>query len=161
LICAGGSVFSMLGGQARLWHTLLIDEDHLLATLLLREPATETKGKETSPKFMAVVFDRKFKGYYLLDIKDWGPMAIRPTDKALFRFDADAKEIRQVTEDAAKSRDRAVIGYRLQNLQCFVSVTRSALLTTVGWENGKWIKARLTQCTALRKVPKSQQSQTA
>jgi outer membrane lipoprotein-sorting protein len=92
-------IFSMLGGKARLWHTLLIDEDHVLATLLLREPATGdgAQEKRPPPKFMAVAFDRKLKGYYVLDIKDWGPMAIRPTDKALFRFDADAKEIRQFT----------------------------------------------------------------
>jgi outer membrane lipoprotein-sorting protein len=92
-------IFSMLGGKAHLLHTLLIDEDHLLATLILSEPATGdgAPGKRPPPKFMAVAFDRKLKGYYVLDIKDWGPMAIRPTDNALFRFDADAKEIRQFT----------------------------------------------------------------
>jgi outer membrane lipoprotein-sorting protein len=78
-------------------HTLLIDEDHLLATLILSGPATGdgAQGKRPPPKFMAVAFDRKLKGYYVLDIKDWGPMAVRPNDNALFRFDADAKEIRQ------------------------------------------------------------------
>jgi hypothetical protein len=92
-------IFSMLGGHAQLLHTLLLDEDHLLATLILRRPATGdgAQEKRPPPEFMAVAFDRKLKGYYVLDIKDWGPMAIRPTDHALFRFDADAKEIRQFT----------------------------------------------------------------
>jgi hypothetical protein len=74
----------------------MIDQDHLLATLILSRPATGGAAqKRPPPQFMAVAFDRKLKGYYVLDIKRWGPMAIRPTDKALFRFDADAKEIRQ------------------------------------------------------------------
>lgn len=92
-------IFSMLGGHAHLLHTLLVDQDHVLATLILSQPTTGDNAPEqrTPPKFMAVAFDRKLKGYYVLDVKQWGPMAIRPTDKALFRFDADAKEIRQFT----------------------------------------------------------------
>jgi outer membrane lipoprotein-sorting protein len=100
-------IFSMLDSQAHLLHTLLLDQDHLLATLILSQPATGEGGQKTRPppKFMAVVFDRKQKGYYLFDIKQWGPMAIRPTDNALFRFDADAKEIRQFTLPSFASDD--------------------------------------------------------
>jgi outer membrane lipoprotein-sorting protein len=91
--------FSMLGGRAHLLHTLLIDKDHLLATLILNREATGNGAQKIRPppEFMAVAFDRGQKGYYVLDIKEWGPMAIRPSDKALFRFDADVKEIRQFT----------------------------------------------------------------
>jgi outer membrane lipoprotein-sorting protein len=90
-------IFSLLGGHAQLLHTLFIDPDHLLATVLVRRPATEVDapGKRPPPEFLSVAFDRKLKGYYVFDLKQWGPMAIRPTDHALFRFDADAKEIRQ------------------------------------------------------------------
>jgi outer membrane lipoprotein-sorting protein len=100
-------IFSMLGGHAELLNTLLIDEDHLLATLLLIAPATGegAQAKRPAPKFMAVAFDRKLKGYYVLNIKNWGPMAIRPADNAFFRFDADAKEIRQFTLPAFADDD--------------------------------------------------------
>jgi hypothetical protein len=91
--------FSMLGGHAQLLHTLIIDEDHVLATLILRRAMTGggAQMNRPPPELLAVAFDRVLKGYYVLDIKDWGPMAIRPTDQALFRFDADAKELRQFT----------------------------------------------------------------
>jgi hypothetical protein len=104
-------VFSMFGGHARLLDTLFVDQDHLLATLIVNRvaPADGAETKRLPPEFMAVAFDRKLKGYYVLDIKAWGPMAIRPTDQALFRFDADAEEIRQFTLPFLESGDSAAL----------------------------------------------------
>lgn len=91
--------FSMQEKNIYVSNALLIDEDHLLVTLLLNvsKAGDREEEKRTPPKFMAVAFDRKAKGYYVMDIKNWGPMAIRPTDHACFRFDVDAMEIRQFT----------------------------------------------------------------
>jgi hypothetical protein len=90
-------LFSMIGGHASLLNTLLVDVDHILATLAVNhlDPTDPTHKKRLASTRVAVIFDRKLQGYYVLDFKDWGPMAIRPRDKALFRFDADAKEIKQ------------------------------------------------------------------
>jgi hypothetical protein len=49
------------------------------------------------PKTIAVVFDRSHHGFYVYNLADWGPMAMRPADKALFRADLPSHEIRQFT----------------------------------------------------------------
>jgi hypothetical protein len=90
-------LFSLVGGNAHLINTLLLDQDHLLATLAVNrlDPSDVTHHRRLVSKLTAVVFDRKLQGYYVLNIPNWGPTAVRPGDNALFRFDPEAKEIRQ------------------------------------------------------------------
>ncbi len=85
--------FSMDPKRTHLFSTLLIDKDHFLATLVIMPPGPIDAN--TRPETMAVAFDRKLKGYYTMDIKAWGDMAIRPSDGAFFRYDADSHEVRQ------------------------------------------------------------------
>jgi hypothetical protein len=92
-------ILSVYKSYFHLLNTLVLDENHVIATILLRHgPSNADPGQtnDTAP-IMAVMFDREKKGYYVFDLKNWGPMAIRPSDKALFRFDEDAREIRQFT----------------------------------------------------------------